>query len=70
MSKVKADFLLASNAPLENLAAKEEVEGTVDQSLSDIFPIKHTIDLIQENIYALENQSSESLIFYYLCYIN
>lgn len=60
--QLSADKLLLSTKPLEVLT-KESVE---EIALPDLYPIKHTVTLVPENIYELRNIYRKSLRVYNL----
>lgn len=53
--ELTANFLLNSTTPLPIYANADEVQGTQDIPLPDLYPIKHTVTLERENIYQTKN---------------
>ncbi|XP_021942029.1 39S ribosomal protein L37, mitochondrial isoform X2 [Zootermopsis nevadensis] len=53
--ELTVNFMLNSAAPLPLYADADEVQGTQDIPLPDLYPIKHTITLEKENIYQIRN---------------
>lgn len=53
--ELTVDFLLNSVTPLPVYAGTDEVQGTRDVPLPDLYPVKHTITLEKENIYQIKN---------------
>lgn len=53
--ELTVNFLLNSATPLPIYANADEVQGTQDIPLPDLYPIKHTVTLERENIYQTKN---------------